>query len=107
MSTHRQKATLHRTNKSLLSGNGEAIMLENILESKRTAKASAPIRRSFATLYHADTINHCPACSHSHWIIGRTMAECAFCATALPLAASSLQPARPLFRNNHLPRRAA
>jgi hypothetical protein len=31
--------------------------------------------------------NHCPGCGKAHWIIGRTTAECAFCATALPLIA--------------------
>lgn len=28
---------------------------------------------------------HCPGCGRSHWHIGRLSAECAFCATALPL----------------------
>ena len=54
-------------------------------------------RRSFAQLYHSDTVNHCPACGHTHWTIGRSTAECAFCETALPLAASSAQPTAPLF----------
>lgn len=31
--------------------------------------------------------NYCPGCGKAHWIIGRTTAECAFCATALPLIA--------------------
>jgi hypothetical protein len=31
----------------------------------------------------------CPGCGRSHWLIGRATAECAFCATALPLADSS------------------
>jgi hypothetical protein len=29
--------------------------------------------------------NVCPACGQSHWTIGRMTAECAFCATALPI----------------------
>ncbi len=55
------------------------------------------MRRGFTALYHSDTVNHCPACGHTHWHVGRAMAECAFCETALPLAASSSQPMEPLF----------
>ena len=29
--------------------------------------------------------NICPGCGQSHWSIGRMTAECAFCATALPI----------------------
>ena len=29
--------------------------------------------------------NVCPGCGQSHWTIGRMTAECAFCATALPI----------------------
>jgi hypothetical protein len=54
-------------------------------------------RGGFAPLYHSDVVNHCPACGHTHWLIGRTTAECAFCDTALPLAASASQPMEPLF----------
>ena len=36
-------------------------------------------------LYHDDGVNHCPSCGKQHWLIGRVMAECAFCETALPL----------------------
>lgn len=54
-------------------------------------------RRGFAQLYHADVINHCPACGHTHWHIGRSTAECAFCTTALPLAASVERPMEQLF----------
>ena len=33
--------------------------------------------------------NYCPGCGKAHWIIGRSTAECAFCATALPLVAGA------------------
>ena len=56
-----------------------------------------PARRGFVPLYHADTINHCPACTRTHWHIGRSTAECAFCETAIPLAVSAQQPTKPLF----------
>ncbi|WP_066514152.1 hypothetical protein [Sphingobium cloacae] len=41
--------------------------------------------RGYALLYHAGESNHCPGCGQRHWIIGRMMAQCARCETALPL----------------------
>lgn len=38
--------------------------------------------------YHKGETNHCPGCGRTHWFLGRATAECAFCATALPLADS-------------------
>lgn len=35
--------------------------------------------------YRANEINHCPGCGRTHWFIGSLSAECAFCATAIPL----------------------
>ena len=32
-----------------------------------------------------------PGCGRTHWIIGRISAECAFCATALPLAETGMR----------------
>jgi len=63
--------------------------------SKNLSPAATP--RGFRPLYHADSVNHCPACNRTHWHIGRATAECAFCETAIPLAISSLQPMKPLF----------
>jgi len=64
-----------------------------------TRKTTSPYRRTgtYVPLYHADTVNHCPACGGTHWHIGRASAECAFCDAAIPLAAVSMQPARPMF----------
>lgn len=39
-------------------------------------------------VYHEHGHNHCPGCSRSQWLVGRTTAECFFCGTALPLAAT-------------------
>ena len=39
--------------------------------------------------YREDAVNHCPGCGRTHWHVGRTMAECAFCATALPLGGAT------------------
>lgn len=35
--------------------------------------------------YRMHEVNHCPGCGNTHWIIGRSIAECAFCETAIPL----------------------
>lgn len=40
--------------------------------------------------YRNGETNHCPGCGRSHWYVGRTLAECAFCETALPLDGASL-----------------
>ena len=29
---------------------------------------------------------HCPGCGRSNWLVGRIMAECGFCSTAIVLA---------------------
>ncbi|QLC23571.1 hypothetical protein HFP57_09265 [Parasphingopyxis algicola] len=47
--------------------------------------ALAPARLGYRIVYRANETNHCPGCGRSHWIVGRMSAECAFCATALPL----------------------
>jgi hypothetical protein len=39
----------------------------------------------FRPFYHRNAVNHCPGCGQAQWYIGRISAECAFCATALPL----------------------
>jgi len=46
--------------------------------------AVAPATRGYAPLYRPGAL--CPGCGRSQWHVGRHSAECAFCATALPLA---------------------
>lgn len=46
-----------------------------------------PARRGYHQVYREHEVNHCPGCGRTHWLIGRLLAECAFCATALPLNA--------------------
>ncbi len=41
--------------------------------------------------YHAGQTNHCPGCGGTHWTVGRATAECANCATALPLAEGAVR----------------
>ena len=55
------------------------------------------IASHYALHYHAGTLNYCPGCAGTHWLIGRTMAQCARCETALPLAQVAQTPVRPLF----------
>jgi len=40
----------------------------------------------YVPLYQSGTVNVCPCCGQRQWFIGRTMAECAFCDTALPIS---------------------
>ena len=47
--------------------------------------AHDPAARGYNILYRQDQVNHCPSCGRTHWYVGRVSAECAFCATALPL----------------------
>lgn len=42
-------------------------------------------RSGYRVAYREHEPNHCPGCGQSQWIIGRTTAECAFCATAIPI----------------------
>lgn len=61
-----------------------------------------PARRGYHAVYRDNEVNHCPGCGRTHWHIGRTLAECAFCATALPLAESFRQPATAvIMRRSH------
>jgi hypothetical protein len=47
-----------------------------------------PNTRGYHAVYRDGEVNHCPGCGRTHWHIGRMLAECAFCATALPLSES-------------------
>ncbi len=51
-----------------------------------------PAKRGYHAVYRDNQVNHCPGCGRTHWYVGRTLAECGFCATALPLAESFRQP---------------
>jgi hypothetical protein len=57
------------------------------------------IARACALVYRPESANFCPGCSRSNWYVGRMVAECAFCGTALPLRDSALvtPPRRRLF----------
>jgi len=50
-----------------------------------------PAGRGYHVVYREHEVNHCPGCGRTQWLIGRMSAECAFCATALPLAEASMR----------------
>jgi hypothetical protein len=58
-----------------------------------------PRARGYHVVYRPDEANHCPGCGGSHWMIGRLLAECAFCATALPLLEAGMNGAGTFRRN--------
>ena len=49
-------------------------------------QAYDPHVRGYAIVYRPGAANFCPGCGRSHWYIGRSSAECAFCALAMPFA---------------------
>ena len=61
-----------------------------------------PAIRGYHAMYRENQVNHCPGCGRTHWYLGRLLAECAFCATALPLADTYRQGAS--FTVAHRPR---
>jgi hypothetical protein len=62
-------------------------MLMRTREFAKMTPLAQLMERALLPLYYQDTVNHCPSCGGKHWHIGRSTAECAFCETALPLAA--------------------
>lgn len=50
-----------------------------------------PATRGYHAVYREDQVNYCPGCGRTHWLLGRMLAECAFCSTALPLQESCHQ----------------
>jgi hypothetical protein len=50
-----------------------------------TGQSREALMRGYAPVYREASRNHCPGCGQSQWFIGRVMAQCAFCETALPL----------------------
>ena len=59
------------------------------------SKQFDPAKRGYHAVYRENQVNHCLGCGRTHWYVGRTLAECGFCATALPLTDSFRQSAAP------------
>lgn len=64
----------------------------------RRGEAFNPAARGYHAVYRHNAVNHCPGCGRSHWLIGRMLAECGFCATALPLSDSAVQGSAAIFQ---------
>jgi hypothetical protein len=47
--------------------------------------ANSLMTRGYRITYRLGAVNYCPGCGHANWYLGRFSAECAFCATCLPL----------------------
>lgn len=62
----------------------------NVLEARGGSLIPPAAQRGYHIFYRDHETNHCPGCGRSHWHIGRVMAECAFCATALPLESAPM-----------------
>lgn len=60
-------------------------MATNVLEDRGGSLVPPTAQRGYHIVYRDHETNHCPGCGRMHWYIGRVMAECAFCGTALPL----------------------
>lgn len=61
----------------------------NVLEARGGSMVPPAALRGYHIVYRDQETNHCPGCGRSHWYIGRMLAECAFCGTALPLESAS------------------
>lgn len=60
-------------------------VLASIVPGAAASEPFNPAARGLHAVYRAGETNHCPGCGRTHWHIGRATAECAFCATAIPL----------------------
>ena len=60
-------------------------MLSNSTQTPNAFFQHSPAMRGYHAVYRPNEINHCPGCGRTHWYVGRMLAECGFCATALPL----------------------
>lgn len=65
-------------------------MATSILDARGGCIVPRADMRGYHIMYREHETNYCPGCGHTHWYIGRILAECAFCATALPLESSSM-----------------
>jgi hypothetical protein len=75
----------------------KVILMASMFNPRR--EAFNPATRGYHAVYRPNAVNHCPGCGRSHWLIGRLLAECGFCATALPLSDSAVRGASPVFQS--------
>ncbi len=60
-------------------------MLLHPVQSQDALFPHLPAQRGYHAVYRPNQVNHCPGCGRTHWYVGRMLAECGFCSTALPL----------------------
>ncbi|WP_336958704.1 hypothetical protein [Sphingobium aquiterrae] len=60
------------------------------MTAPRTDYRAIQAERGYVVLYRQQESNHCPGCGGSAWHVGRLTAECASCATAIPLISPQL-----------------
>jgi hypothetical protein len=65
-------------------------MLSSILELSRQSWTQERVLGGLQLLYHPGELNRCPGCGRTNWYVGRTLAECGFCGTAMALADTGL-----------------
>jgi hypothetical protein len=73
--------------------------MSNVISITGAPLPHDPATRGYLPVYHAHEVNRCPGCGRTQWLVGRLLAECAFCATALPLNEGGLTGAG-LFRHH-------
>lgn len=78
-------------------------MLRTIIRHGSEDFIHDPMKRGYGAMYREDAVNRCPGCGRTHWYVGRVSAECAFCATALPLSEASNHSASPVHTSNNRP----
>lgn len=74
-------------------------MTSNIIHRPGEHFAHDPAARGYHAVYREHEVNHCPGCGRTQWYVGRVLAECGFCATALPLAEATMRGAGMLVRH--------
>lgn len=67
----------------------EPAMIARIMRDPLACAPHNPAARGYVPSYRGPS-TCCPGCSRSNWLVGRFLAECAFCATALPIGATEL-----------------
>ena len=77
-------------------------MITQTNDRRVAPNAHSAAKRGYTMAYREEEVNHCPSCSRSHWYIGRLLAECGFCGTAIPLKVAHIQAAGGHTRNRKL-----
>jgi len=66
-------------------------MIDTVISIQSERFPHDPAGRGYGIMYRESEVNHCPGCGRSHWYIGRLLAECGFCGTAVPLSEGRMQ----------------